>query len=45
MMFTGAARAIVPETYETHEFESWAELAVEPDEPADSAAAVARTGA
>lgn len=33
LMFTGAAKAVQPETYETHGFESWAELAVLPDEP------------
>ena len=29
----GSAKAIQPETYETHDFESWADLAIEPDEP------------
>jgi len=33
MLFTGAARAIEPETYQIHEFDSWASLAPEPDEP------------
>jgi 5-methylcytosine-specific restriction endonuclease McrA len=33
LMFKGSARAIVPETYELHEFATWADLAVEPDEP------------
>jgi 5-methylcytosine-specific restriction endonuclease McrA len=32
MLFTGVAKAIQPETYETHGFDSWAGLAVEPDE-------------
>lgn len=33
MVFTGSARAIRPETYEAHEFDSWADLAVPPGEP------------
>jgi len=33
LLFTGAAKAIQPETYEAHEFESWADLAVHHDEP------------
>ena len=33
LIFTGSAKAIQPDTYETHDFESWAELAVPPDEP------------
>lgn len=33
LLFTGAANAIRPETYEAHAFESWADLAVGPDEP------------
>ena len=33
LMCTGAAKAIQPETYEAHEFESWADLAVAFDEP------------
>jgi 5-methylcytosine-specific restriction endonuclease McrA len=33
LMCTGAARAVQPETYETHEFDSWADLAVAHDEP------------
>lgn len=33
LVFTGAAKVIRPETYETHGFESWSELAVEPHEP------------
>jgi len=33
LMFTGAAKAVQPETYEVHEFESWADLAVLRDEP------------
>ncbi|MCA8957513.1 MAG: HNH endonuclease [Planctomycetes bacterium] len=33
LIFSGAAKAIRPETYETHTFESWADLAVPPEEP------------
>jgi 5-methylcytosine-specific restriction endonuclease McrA len=33
LMFTGAAKAVQPETYEVHEFESWADLGVLRDEP------------
>ncbi len=33
LLFTGAARAIQPETYEAHEFHTWADLAVTPEEP------------
>ncbi len=33
LLFTGAAKAIQPETYEAHEFETWADLAVTPEEP------------
>jgi 5-methylcytosine-specific restriction endonuclease McrA len=33
LAFTGAARIIRPETYETHGFDSWADLAVPPGEP------------
>jgi 5-methylcytosine-specific restriction endonuclease McrA len=33
LMFTGAAKAIQPETYELHGFETWAELAVPQGEP------------
>jgi 5-methylcytosine-specific restriction endonuclease McrA len=33
LLFTGAARAVQPETYEVHEFETWADLAVLHDEP------------
>lgn len=33
LMCTGAARAVQPETFETHGFESWAELALAHDEP------------
>ena len=33
MLFTGNARAIQPDTYETFEFDSWSALAVAPDEP------------
>lgn len=32
LMFTGAAKAVAPQTYEVHGFESWAELAVQPHE-------------
>ncbi len=33
LMCTGAAKAVQPDTYEVHGFESWADLAVPPDEP------------
>jgi 5-methylcytosine-specific restriction endonuclease McrA len=33
MLFTGAAKAIRTETFEAHEFESWASLNVSDDEP------------
>jgi len=33
MIFTGSARAVEPETYLVHAFESWSNLAVEPDQP------------
>ena len=33
LLFTGAAKAIQPETYEVHEFETWADLAVLTGEP------------
>lgn len=33
LMFSGAARAIQPDTYECYSFESWADLAVAPEEP------------
>ena len=33
MVYSGAARVIRPETYEAHTFESWADLAVPPEEP------------
>jgi len=33
LLFTGAAKAIQPETYEVHEFETWADLAVLHGEP------------
>ena len=33
LLFTGAARAVQPETYDVHEFESWADLAVHHGEP------------
>jgi 5-methylcytosine-specific restriction endonuclease McrA len=32
LMFTGAAKAVAPQTYEVHGFESWAELSVQPHE-------------
>ena len=33
LIYTGSARAIQPDTYETHDFASWADLAIPPDEP------------
>ncbi len=33
LVFSGAAHVIRPETYEVHDFASWSDLAVEPDEP------------
>ncbi len=33
LVYSGAAKAIVPETYEAHGFESWADLAIPPEEP------------
>ncbi|MCA8948316.1 MAG: HNH endonuclease [Planctomycetes bacterium] len=33
LLCKGSAVAVQPESYETHGFESWADLAVEPDEP------------
>jgi len=33
LIFKGAARAVCTDNYEVHGFESWADLAVEPDEP------------
>lgn len=33
LMFTAAARAVEPETFQTHGFETWTELSVAPDEP------------
>lgn len=33
LLFKGAAKAVAPDTYEMHGFESWAVLAVGPDEP------------
>ena len=33
LLYTGAARAIEPGTYQTHDFESWTRLAVAEDEP------------
>jgi 5-methylcytosine-specific restriction endonuclease McrA len=33
LVFTGAAKAVRPETYEMYNFESWADLAVPLDEP------------
>jgi len=40
LVYTGAARIIRPETYETHGFESWADLAVPAGEPAIRTVAV-----
>ncbi|MBM3987832.1 MAG: HNH endonuclease [Planctomycetes bacterium] len=34
LMCNGTAKAVVPESYELHGFESWVGLAVPPDEPA-----------
>lgn len=33
LLYRGAARAVCPETCETHDFESWSELSVARDEP------------
>jgi 5-methylcytosine-specific restriction endonuclease McrA len=33
LLFKGSARAIRPDTFEVHAFETWADLAVPPDEP------------
>ena len=33
LIFSGTARVVRPDTYETHSFESWADLAVSPREP------------
>lgn len=33
MLYAGAAKAIQPETYEMHTFESWADLSIPPGEP------------
>ena len=33
LLFTGTARAVHTDSYEAHEFDSWADLAVQPDEP------------
>lgn len=33
LMFTGAAKAVAPQTYEVHGFDAWTALAVEPHEP------------
>ncbi len=33
LLYSGAAKAIRPDTYELHGFDSWADLAVHPDEP------------
>ncbi len=33
MVFTGNAKVIRPDTYETHSFATWADLAVAPEEP------------
>jgi len=34
LLFTGTARVVHTDSYEVHGFESWADLAVPPDEPA-----------
>ena len=34
LLFTGTARVVHTDSYEVHGFESWADLAVHPDEPA-----------
>ena len=33
LVFTGSAKVIRPDTYEAHSFETWADLAVLPEEP------------
>ncbi|MFK7741557.1 MAG: HNH endonuclease [Planctomycetota bacterium] len=33
LLFKGAAKVVRPETYEAHEFDTWTDLAVAPDEP------------
>lgn len=33
LLYTGAAQAVEPETYQTHDFESWSQLPVSEDEP------------
>jgi len=33
LLYSGAAMAIRPDTYELHGFDSWSDLAIEPDEP------------
>lgn len=33
LLFNGSAKAVRPDTYEAHTFESWADLAVSPEEP------------
>ncbi len=33
LLYTGAAKAVRPDTYETHGFEAWADLAVPPEAP------------
>lgn len=33
LLYSGAAKAIRPDTYELHGFDTWADLAVAPDEP------------
>lgn len=33
LLFTGSAKAVRPDTFEIHDFASWADLAVSPEEP------------
>ena len=33
LLFKGSAKAIRPDTFEVHEFSTWADLAIPPDEP------------
>ncbi|MCP3920613.1 MAG: HNH endonuclease [bacterium] len=33
MVFSGSAKVIRPDTYETHNFETWSDMIVEPEEP------------
>lgn len=40
LLFTGAAKVIKPQTYEVHDFESWADLAVAHDEDCIKAVAL-----